>query len=154
MKYGSMNLNKAYYPENLTLEERKEIFLNSRLKCGIDNEFDGRKMFVADQIDKRGTWFEIDEDYVIQNPDGWTDIRQDILVITDKVSGVVIGHPVADCPVVMAYDENKGICAIGHCGAELVDKKMPMLVVNALYNSYRSKDEDIKAYVSACAGPN
>lgn len=86
------------------------------------------------------------------NPNGWSNIRQEILVISDKTPGVVIGHPVADCPVVMAYDKKQNGLAIGHCSADLVDRKMPMLVVDALYNSYRSKDEDIAAYVSACAG--
>ena len=151
-KYGNMNTAKAFYPEELTAAERKEIFMDRRMKLGRDQGFDGHKFFMADQHDKRGTWFEIDNDYVEANPNGWSDIRQDILVITDKTPGVVIGHPVADCPVVMAYDAKQGVVAIGHCSAELVDKKMPMLVCDALYNSYRSKDEDISTYVSACAG--
>lgn len=152
MLYGNMNTAKAFYPENYTPEQRKEAFMNARMKLGKDYGFDGHKFFMADQQDKRGTWFEIDNDYVEANPNGWSDIRQDILVITDKTPGVVIGHPVADCPVVMAYDKKNNIVAIGHCSAELVDKKMPMLVADALYNSYRTKDEDIAVYVSACAG--
>lgn len=152
--YGNMNTVKAFYPEDYTHEQRKEAFMNARMKLGNDYGFDGHKFFMADQQDKRGTWFEIDNDYVKANPNGWSDIRQDILVITSKTPGVVIGHPVADCPVVMAYDQKQKIVAIGHCSAELVDKKMPMLVVDALYNSYRSKDENIAIYVSACAGDN
>lgn len=151
-KYGNMNTNKAFYPEKLTVADRKAIFQIRRNRLGEDLGFDGHKFFMADQQDKRGTWFEIDEEYVEANPNGWSDIRQDILVVTEKTPGVVIGHPVADCPVVMAYDNTKGVVAIGHCSAELVDKKMPMLVCDALYNSYRSKDEDITTYVSACAG--
>lgn len=152
MLYGNMNTAKAFYPEDYTASQRQQEFLMHRLACGINEGFDGRKMYMADQKHKRGTWFEIDRDYVEANPMGWTDIDQDILVITDKVPEVAIGHPVADCPVVMTHDVKHGILAIGHCSAELVDKKMPMLVVDALYNSYRSKDEDISVYVSACAG--
>lgn len=74
------------------------------------------------------------------------------MIVTDKTPGVVIGHPVADSPVVMAWDAKQNVVAIGHCSAELVDKKMPMLVADALYNAYRSKDEDIYTNVSACAG--
>lgn len=150
--FGNMNMNKAFYPENYSDENIKNDFLNRRIKLGNDYKFDGHKMFMADQKDKRGTWFEIDEDYVKANPNGWSDINQDILIVTEKTPGVVIGHPVADCPVVMMVDKEKGIAAIGHCSAELVDMKMPMLVADALYDSYRSKDEDIYAYVSACAG--
>lgn len=150
--YGNMNTAKAFYPEHYTAEERKEAFINARIKLGNDYGFDGHKFFMADQIDKRGTWFEIDKDYVEANPNGWSDIRQDILVISNKTPGVVIGHPIADCPVVMAYDKKQEVAAIAHCSAELVDKKMPMLVADALYDSYRTRDEDIATYVSACAG--
>ena len=52
-------------------------------------------------------FFEIDRDYVEANPNGWTDIDEDILVVTKKTPGVVIGHPVADCPVVMTADWNE-----------------------------------------------
>ena len=150
--YGNMNTAKAFYPENYTAEDRKNAFLEHRLKAGEDFGFDGYKMFMADQKDKNGSWFEIDNEYVEENPNGWSDISEDILVITDDVPGVVIGHPVADCPVVMAFDRAQGVAAIGHCSADLVDIKMPMLVVDALLDSYGSYDEDILAYVSMCAG--
>lgn len=109
-------------------------------------------MFMADQKDKTGTYFVIDEDYVEANPMGWSDISQDILVITDKVPGVVIGHPVADCPVIMMEDKTKGVAAIAHCSAELIDKKMPMMIADALASEFGSRDEDISTFVSACAG--
>ena len=152
ISYGNMNAAARFFPEGLSSEKRAKIFMERRIKAGEDFGFDGAKMFMADQKDKRGTWFEIDRDYVDANPNGWSDIKEDILVITDKVPRVVIGHPVADCPVVMAFDRKKKVAAIGHCSADLVDIKMPMLVVDALYNSYRSSDEDIAAYVSMCAG--
>ncbi|MBR2678436.1 MAG: laccase domain-containing protein [Bacilli bacterium] len=150
--YGNMNTAKRFYPEDYTVEDRQRAFLSHRLKAGKDFGFDGHKMFMADQTDKTGTWFELDQDCVEANPNGWSDISEDILVITDDVPSVVIGHPVADCPVVMAFDVEKGVAAIGHCSADLVDIKMPMLVVDALLESYGSRDEDIVAYVSMCAG--
>ncbi len=154
ISYGNMNAAARFYPEGTSDEEIKRIFMERRIKVGEDFGFDGHKMFMADQTDKCGTWFEIDEDYVEANPNGWSDISEDILVITDRVPDVVIGHPVADCPVVMAFDRVKGIAAIGHCSADLVDSKMPMAVVEALFESHRSRDEDIAAYVSICAGTN
>lgn len=151
-RYGNMNTAAAFYPMNYTLEKRKKAFMSARIKLGNDYGFDGHKMFMADQVDKKGTWFEITDDYVEANPNGWTDINQDILIVTDKTPGVVIGHPVADCPVVMAYDKKQNILAIGHCSAELIDKKMPMLIQDSLLNSYETRDEDIAVYVSSCAG--
>lgn len=152
--YGNMNSAARFYPEEMTAEERAKDFLERRISLGEGYGFDGHKMFMADQVDKRGTYFEITEEYVEANPNGWTDIREDILIITDKVPGVVIGHPVADCPVVMMEDPVKGVAAIAHCSAELIDKRMPMLLADALAKACDSRDEDILTYVSACAGKN
>ena len=151
-RYGNMNTQKIFYPEDYTSEMRWSEFLRRRLQFGAESGFDGHKMFMADQNDKNGSWFEITKDYVEANPNGWTDIPEDILIVTDKTPGVVIGHPVADCPVVMAYDLHHKALAIGHCSAELVDKKMPMFVIDALKESQASREEDIVTYVSACAG--
>lgn len=151
-KYGTMNTGTM--SKYFTADEKKSIFMGNRNRAGKDYGFDGHKMFMADQVDKKGTHFEITEEYVEANPDGWTDINEDILVITDKLPGVVVGHPVADCPVVMMEDVKQGICAIGHCSAALIDQKMPMMIADVLTNAYGSKDEDILAYVSACAGPS
>lgn len=150
--YGNMTTNKKFYPNNYTDEMRWDAFLNRRLNIGSIYGFDGHHMYMADQVHKTGSWLEIDQDYVSAHPNGWSDIPEDILIITDKTPRVVIGHSVADCPVVMAFDSKKKAVAVGHCSAELVDKRMPMLVVDALEESHASRDEDIQIYVSACAG--
>ena len=152
INYGNMNTSKRFFPEGTSQEDRERIFLDRRLRVGDDFGFDGHKMFMADQKTRDGSWFEIDEDYVEANPNGWSDIDEDILIITDDTPGVVIGHPVADCPVVMAFDRAQGVTAIAHCSADLVDIKMPMMVIDALLDSYGSYDEDILTYVSMCAG--
>lgn len=151
-KYGTMSTSEAFYPESFTQDMRWSDFLKRRSIVGKIHGFDGRKMFMADQEHKKGSWFEITKEYVNAHPEGWTDIPEDILIVTDKIPGVVIGHPVADCPVVMAYDVKNKAVAIGHCSAALIDKKMPKLVIDALEEAHASKDEDIHVYVSACAG--
>lgn len=151
-KFGTMNTGTM--PKELSKEEKTIKLMEHRIAAGKEFGFDGRKMFMADQKDKRGTYFNITKEYVEANPNGWTDINEDILIITDKVRGVVIGHPVADCPVVIMHDIKQKVCAIAHCSAELIDKKMPMMVADALVEAYGSKDEDIHAYISACAGPD
>ena len=150
--HGNMNANKRFYPEGMTTEEREAAFFEHRSKLGEQYGFDPNKFFMADQLDKSGTYFEITEDYVEANPKGWSDIREDILIITDKVPGVVIGHPVADCPVVMICDAKQGVTAIGHCSCELIDKKMPMMIADALVDAYGSSDDDLFVHISACAG--
>ena len=136
----------------LTDEDKKAIFDIHRVGFGELNGFDWRKMFMASQYTQDGSYFEITRDYVEANPNGWTDINEDILIITDKVPGVVIGHPVADCPAIVMEDRSKGVTAMIHCTAKMVNDKMPMMAADALQKAYNSKDEDIIAYVSACAG--
>lgn len=137
-----------------TSGDKNKIFKIHRKMFAEGENFDWRKMFMADQKDKNGSFFEITESYIKQNPDGWSDINEDILVITDKNPGVVVGHPVADCPVVVMEDSTKGVTAVGHCSAELIDKKLPSKIVDTLVEGYGSNVEDISVYVSACAGQN
>lgn len=152
--HGNMNANKRFYPIGMSEVEREKEFFEHRSILGSNYGFDPNKFFMADQLDKCGSYFEITEDYVECNPKGWSDIREDILIVSDKVPGVVIGHPVADCPVVMVSDAKLGVTVIGHCSGELIDKKMPMMVADALVDAYGSKDDDLYVYISACAGPN
>ena len=150
--FGNMNTNKAFYPESFTKEDIKEDFLERRIKAGEYFGFDGCQMFMADQKNKDGSFFEITREYVEDNPLGWTDIPEDILVVNSDLPGVVIGHPAADCPVIMAYDKSKEVLAIGHCSADLIDMKMPSLVIESLQRAYDSRVDDIVVYGSACAG--
>jgi len=137
----------------LTKEDKKILLENHRKAFADVKKFDWGKMFVADQDLKNGSFFEITEDYVEAYPKGWSDIPQDILVVTDKTPGVVIGHPVADCPVVMTYDINNGVAAVCHCSAELIDKGFTTLGTDILRGEYGSKKEDLNVWVTACAGP-
>ncbi len=150
-KYGNMNTSKSFYPESFTREMIEERFLQNRLELGFDYGFDGRKMFMADQKHQSGSYFEITRDYVLANPNGWSNILEDILLITDKVPEVVIGHAVADCPVVIMADERQKVMGVAHCSAALIDKKMPMMLADALVDAYASRDDDLRVYVGACA---
>ncbi len=153
MNRHNLNTLEGFTDNDITKEDKKLIFELHRKQLGEAFGFDGDKMFMADQVNKDGSYFEITSEYVKENPKGWTDINEDILVITDKVPGVVIGHPVADCPVVMMVDENKGVAAIGHCGAEMIDKKLPIMIYKAM-QEYDCSCEDIQILISACAGDN
>lgn len=142
----------------LTSEDKKRVLTAHRRQFGNAFGFDGAKMFMADQDSfkksnlQHGSSFEITRDYVEANPKGWSDIPEDILVIKKDVPGVVIGHAVADCPVVMLIDKKQGISAIAHCGAAMIDAHLPEMIAEALLSSYGSRAEDIYAYISACAG--
>lgn len=159
--YGNMSSDKKFYPHDMPEEEIKDLFLNRRMAFGKEYDFDGHKMFIASQKDssnyfkglstKIGTYFKLTTEYAKENPNGWTDITEDILVIAASSPEIVAGHPVADCPVIMITDINKGYTAIGHCDAQLIDAKLPMMIADSLVETCASRDEDLITYVSACA---
>lgn len=146
----------AHMPDNIWKGEKREVFKLHRRNFAKTMGINWKHMFMADQdLQKsgcRGSAFEITRDYVQANPNGWTDIPEDLLVVRKGVPGVVIGHPVADCPVVMMIDQKQKIAIVGHCSGPLIDEKLPTLIVEALESKYDSKVDDIFTYVSACAG--
>ena len=62
--YGNMNTQARFYPEGMSADERAKDFLERRKQMGEYFGFDGAKMFMADQVHKSGSYFEITEDYV------------------------------------------------------------------------------------------
>lgn len=130
---------------------RSTIFKKHRQTLAEHYGFDWAKMFMADQKCKDGSVFEITRDYVEAYPNGWTDIPEDILMMKKDVTGVALGHPVADCAVVVAEDQKLGMVTVAHCGGEQIDLKIPMMSIEALYRQ-GSKPEDIVVTVGARAG--
>ena len=127
-------------PSDIWKANKKEIFKTHRIKFGETIGFNWKHMFMADQdVKKSGSR-------------GWSDIAEDLLVIKNDVPGVVIGHPVADCPVVMMIDQKQNIAIVGHCSGALIDEKLPMMISETLRSKYDSRLDDICTYVSACAG--
>lgn len=148
-KYGNMNLNPKFYPNYFNNESIRESFDLRREVMGFEYGFNGYTIYMADQIKKDGSFFEITEDYVEAYPKGWSSIKEDILVMTGSVKEVAIGHPVADCPVVIGYDMRQKIVAVGHCSAEFTDKMLPVSIIDSLFYSYGSRDNDILVYISS-----
>lgn len=155
-QYGCMNTGKNFYPEGLSLEERKALFLEHRrlASASYNEEFDPKKIYVPKQ-NKEGKAVELTRAMVEAYEDGWDlDIPGDILVITKDLPGVVAGFPVADCPVLIASDLKNGVTATAHCGAEMIDNYLPKLTIESLQSKYDSKLDDIYVYIGAHAGNN
>lgn len=149
-RYGYMNA--ASFPKEWSQEEKKEAFIENRIKAGRAYGFDWHQMFMLDQTNKDGSYFAFTKDYVEAHPNGWTDVPEDIGIITKDAPGIVVGHPVADCPVIVMQDIVKGVTAVAHCGCAQIDRKLPMMMADALLDFCESRDEDIATYVGACAG--
>lgn len=56
-----MNTAAKFYPEGYSANDRKAVHNIARRALGRDLGVDGRKMYMADQLHKRGTWKEIDD---------------------------------------------------------------------------------------------
>lgn len=146
--FSDINELKNY---SFTRSDQEIIFTEHRKDVGFDFNFDWHKMFMADQVYLNGSVFEITKDYVLANPNGWPNIPEDILMLRKDLEGVCIGQPVADCPVVIAEDRKKGITTVAHSGGKMIDKKIPIAAIEALYRE-GSNPGDIYVHVGSCAG--
>lgn len=154
---GVMSASKSFYKNTMSnekiikeLKKRREIFGR---KIGID----GTKIIIPYQnleFHKEGHYEDITEsvtDLLFENPnyDLW-DLRIpcDIMLIRDKLKGVVLSYPVADCPVIILKTDDT--IALSHSSAECVDRFLPMQIVEAIKQV--SNSTNISAYIGPCAG--
>ena len=155
---GIFSRNKKFYPSNMTDSEILKQFLEVKSKVGNKYGFDGRKVFQALQkttINNNdypdGKYVVISNEYM-QNEDYWFEkIPTDILIISDKYKGIVLGNQMADCPIVIVEDRRKGVTALAHCGASYIDRLLPVQTIDALISSFDSNLEDLYVYVGSCA---
>lgn len=150
-KFGTMNTAAGFYPMKMSLEKRQASFLKKRKKLGKENDYDYKKFFMASQTLKDGSYCVLTDELISRYDDGWLlDIPEDILIITRNTPGVVIGHPIADCPVIIMNDKSRGVTALGHCSAEMVDSLLPINIFQALEKEFGTTCSDVKVYVSSC----
>ena len=150
-KFGTMNTAASFYPMKMSLEKRQASFLEKRKEMAKINDFDYKKFFMASQTLKDGSYCVLTDELISRYDDGWLlDIPEDILIITRNTPGVVIGHPIADCPVIIMNDKKRGVTALGHCSAEMVDSLLPINIFQALEKEFGTTCSDVKVYVSSC----
>ena len=155
---GVLCKNKKFYNKDLSEEEIKNIFKETRHKLGQKNGFKGEKMFQANQKspDKNdlypdGKYIVINEAHMKKDDYWYEDIKADILILEEKYKGIVVGHPMADCPILIIEDRKKGVTALSHCGISYIDRFLPKQTVEALIEKYNSNPEDLYAYIGSCA---
>lgn len=156
-KDGIMSKSKKFYPASYTEREIDEEFKKTRIKIGKKYNIDGLKILQPAQKDVEqnvtypdGTYKRIDNSYLIPK-DLWNEkIPADILMIDSNYPNIVIGHRMADCPVIIAEDRKKHIVAISHCGALQINRKVPMYTIKALQTEVKSNPYDIFVYIGSC----
>ncbi len=153
-----MSRNKKFYQESLSQEEIDKIFLETRKKIGIQNCFDGKKIFQAKQKNEINKLGYPDGKYIVLTKDNMTkedywyeELPADILIISNNYPKIVVGNQMADCPIVIAEDRKKGVTALSHCGASYINRKLPQQTIKALEEAFNSNITDIYVYITSCA---
>ncbi len=155
---GIFSRNKKFYPSNVTESDILKRFLSVKEYVGKKYGFNGKRVFQP--LQKNGTnnveypdgkYIILDESYMTKEDYWFERIPTDILILEEKYKGIVIGHQMADCPILIAEDRQKGVTALAHCGASYIDRLLPKQTIEALINAYNSNLEDIYVYVGSCA---
>ena len=155
---GVLCRNKKFYDSDLSEENIKQIFKETRQKLGKKNGFKGEKMFQANQkspdksdLYEDGKYVVLDDTFMQKEDFRYEDIKTDILILEDKYKGIVVGHPMADCPILIIEDRKKGVTALSHCGISYIDRFLPKQTVEALIQEFGSNPEDLYAYIGSSA---
>ena len=157
---GPMSSYKLFYKEDMTQAEIEQDLLKRRLILGKKHGFDGKKIIVPTQKNHQnpnlypdGTYQTVSQLPLNQVTDLWNlSVVGDILLLDDTKPGIVIGFPAADCPVLIAFDLKQQVAALAHCGAEYINRELPIDLLKSLENEANSKRSDMMVYLSSCAG--
>lgn len=155
---GIMSRNKKFFSENISQEEINKIFLKTRQKLGEKYGFDGKRVVQAKQKNEQnkiiypnGKYINLDK-IIFTKEDYWyEELPADILVFTKNCQNIVVGHQMADCPIIVAEDRKNQAVAVAHCGASYINRELPKAIINALIKEFKSSQQDIYVYIGSCA---
>lgn len=154
---GCMSLAKHLYPTNITEEEIKNRLASVKNKIGAKYNFDGKHILQPSQKDVEknidyptGKYIKIDPKKLTKEDYWYEKLPCDILLITKENPNIVIGHRMADCPVIIAEDVEKQVAAVSHCGATQINRQVPIYTIKALVESEHSNPQNIHVYIGSC----
>lgn len=155
---GIFSLNRKFYPSYFTDNDIRKQFNEVKEKAGRRFSFDDKKIIQINQKTENNNIVYEDGKYHIiteedlKEQDYWdSPIECDIMVITEKYKGIVVGHKMADCPILIIEDRKQGVTALSHCGVSYIDRSLPLQTLNVLIEKYNSNIEDLYVYIGSCA---
>ena len=155
---GIMSRNKKFYPSEMTQEDINQKFLETRILLGKKHGFNGKKIFQAlqkndiNKIDyNNGKYIVLNEKHMYKDDFWYEPLPADILILEEKYKNIVVGNQMADCPILIIEDRNKGVTALSHCGASYINRELPYQTAQSLIIEYNSNPKDLYAYIGSCA---
>lgn len=154
---GCMSLARKFYPSSWTPEQIRESFQNTKERIGKKYNFDSKHILQPSQKDVEKDIQYNDGQYIKITPniltkeDYWDEkLPCDVLLIDTSCPNVVIGHRMADCPIVIAEDISKQVVAVSHCGASQINREVPKWIIKALKKEVNSNPNNIRIYIGSC----
>ena len=154
---GCMSQAKKFYPSNYTEQEIKDKLQEVKEKIGKKYHFNGNHILQPQQkeIEKTldypdGKYIRITKEKLTQEDYWYLKFPCDILLIGKDLPNIVIGHRMADCPVIIAEDIKHQVVAVSHCGAVQINREVPKWTIKALKREINSNPSDIKVYIGSC----
>lgn len=152
---GQMNTAAAFYPEEMSKEERKQAMQEHKQALVSKFGLNYQNIFIPIQKNSKnpdkyedGLCYTLTKEDVESHEDLYDyDVNADIVKLTPETPNIAIAYPVADCAVVKAVNTKTNEIVLAHCGGEYIDRYLPMQTIDALGGS----EKDIKVYVSPFA---
>ncbi len=154
---GIMSRTKRFYPEYYSEDQINKIFRETRINAGKKYNFNGLHIIkpIQKELAKAKDKNNIFKDYIIVtkemlNKEDYYDIDFfcDALVLPSTIKDVVLGHPEADCPILICEDRKKGYTSLTHCGAVMINRGTIKHCIDALTDGCNSNKGDIYCYIS------
>lgn len=156
-KDGCMSLAKKFYSKNDTEAQIREKLSKVKIKLGKKYGFNGNHILQPCQKDVEpnldypdGQYTKINKKFLTKKDYWYEKIPADIILIDTEFPNVVIGHRMADCPVIIAEDIKKQVVAVAHCGSRQINREVPKWTIQSLKKEINSNQEDIHVYIGSC----
>ena len=146
---GNMDLNPRFYHKGMTEEQIKRSFDFRRMDLGIKYGFNGLRIVVPTmKLENNGKSIQITRELLEDYKDLFDfHIEADILTMNSKLYGTVLACPVADYPVVFAYDNDVNAVGMAYCSEKQIDKNLPRQLVDAMRETFDSKVMNLSVYI-------
>lgn len=152
---GVFSRSKRLHQEGLSAEEIEEKIKKARIHLGNRFNFSGLKMFQPNQkMEDNNSYPDnktviLDEKYMKKEDFFVEKIDADILIIEERFPKIAVAHRMADCPVLIAEDRQKGVTALAHCGIYHINRGLPKEIIKSLIDNFQSNPKDIYLYIGS-----